>query len=128
MLNPGLDRAPLGRARRMAVLFTAAALAMAVAGGNAAQSFATFAGSVVDSQNAVLPGVKFTLTQLQRLYETVLERPLDKRNFRKRILSMSLLEELDEVQQGVAHRKARLYRFDKQKYHQLEKSGFNFEI
>ena len=71
---------------------------------------------------------KFTLTELQRLYETVLERLLDKRNFRKRILSMGMLEELDEVQQGVAHRAARLYRFDKQKYRQLESSGFNFEI
>jgi 8-oxo-dGTP diphosphatase len=71
---------------------------------------------------------KFTLTQLQRLYETVLERDLDKRNFRKRILGMGFLEELDELQQGVAHRAARLYRFNKQKYRQLEQSGFNFEL
>jgi 8-oxo-dGTP diphosphatase len=58
----------------------------------------------------------------------VLERPLDKRNFRKKILGMGLLVELDEVQIDVAHRAARLYRFDKAKYHQLEKRGFNFEI
>lgn len=64
MLTPGVDRAPLGRHRRIAVLFTATALAISIAGGNAAQTFATFAGSVVDSQNAVLPGVTFALTQL----------------------------------------------------------------
>ncbi len=71
---------------------------------------------------------KFTLTQLQRLYETILEQPLDKRNFRKKIVGMGFLEELDEVERDVAHRAARLYRFDKPKYRQLEKSGFNFEI
>ncbi len=71
---------------------------------------------------------KFTLTQLQRLYEVVLERPLDKRNFRKKILSFEFLEELDEVEQDVSHRAARLYRFDSKKYKQLEKAGFNFEL
>ncbi|MBM7112863.1 NUDIX hydrolase [Archangium primigenium] len=71
---------------------------------------------------------KFTLTQLQRLYETILERALDKRNFRKKLLAMDLLEELDEVEQGVSHRAARLYRFDHKKYKQLEKAGFNFEL
>lgn len=71
---------------------------------------------------------KFTLTQLQRVYETILERPLDKRNFRKKLLAMELLVELDEVEQDVAHRAARLYRFDRRKYQQLEKDGFNFEL
>ena len=71
---------------------------------------------------------KFTLSQLQRLYETVLERPLDKRNFRKKILSMGVLVETDEIQQDVAHRAARLYRFDEDRYRRLKKKGFNFEI
>ena len=71
---------------------------------------------------------KFTLSQLQHLYETILERPLDKRNFRKKILSMGLLVELDEIQQDVAHRAARLYRFDESRYQRLLKKGFNFEI
>lgn len=71
---------------------------------------------------------KFTLTQLQRLYEIVLDRPLDKRNFRKKILAMDILQELDEVQQDVAHRAARLYRFDKAKYDRMTKKGFNFEL
>lgn len=71
---------------------------------------------------------KFTLSQLQRLYETVLEAPLDKRNFRKKILSMDLLVELDEVQKDVAHRATRLYRFDAKRYQQLTRRGFSFEI
>ncbi|MBK4728486.1 NUDIX hydrolase [Oxynema sp. CENA135] len=71
---------------------------------------------------------KFTLTQLQRLYETILEQELDKRNFRKKILKMNLLIQLDEYQTGVSHRAARLYRFDPEKYRNLKKKGFNFEI
>lgn len=71
---------------------------------------------------------KFTLSQLQRLYETILETPLDKRNFRKKILSMDLLVELDEVEQDVSHRAARLYRFDEERYRSLSEKGFNFEI
>ena len=71
---------------------------------------------------------KFTLRQLQRIYEKILERPLDKRNFRKKVLSMGILVELDEVEQDVAHRAARLYRFDRDAYQRLEKEGFNFEI
>jgi len=71
---------------------------------------------------------KFTLSQLQRLYETILERELDKRNFRKKVLAMGLLVELDEVEQDVAHRAARFYRFDRKRYLQLEKEGFNFEL
>jgi 8-oxo-dGTP diphosphatase len=71
---------------------------------------------------------KFTLSQLQHLYELVLERELDKRNFRKRVLAMGLLVETDEVQQDVAHRAARLYRFDERKYRRLARSGFSFEL
>ncbi len=71
---------------------------------------------------------KFTLSQLQHLYEMVLERELDKRNFRKRVLAMDLLIETDEVEQDVAHRAARLYRFDERKYRRLAKAGFNFEL
>ncbi|MBI2478755.1 MAG: NUDIX hydrolase [Planctomycetia bacterium] len=71
---------------------------------------------------------KFTLRQIQHLYEVVLDRSLDKRNFRKRILSMDILVELDEVETDVAHRAARLYKFDRRKYQRLTKQGFNFEI
>lgn len=71
---------------------------------------------------------KFTLRQLQQMYEKILDRDLDKRNFRKKILKMDILEELDEIEADVAHRAARLYKFDKQKYDKNIKQGFNFEI
>ncbi len=80
---------------------------------------------------------KFTLTQLQKLYETILgvEQPLNKRNFRTRILDMGVLKEVGR-QEGVAHRPAKLYSFDKDKYEELAKSkykdlikrGVDFEI
>jgi 8-oxo-dGTP diphosphatase len=71
---------------------------------------------------------KFTLTQLQQLYEKVLGHSLDKRNFRKKILKMDLLIPLAERQQDVPHRAAQLYQFDPQRYQQLKRQGFNFEI
>jgi 8-oxo-dGTP diphosphatase len=71
---------------------------------------------------------KFTLSQLQHLYEAVLAMPLDKRNFRKKILKMNLLLPLNEKQKGVAHRAAQLYQFDKKRYEELKAGGFNFEI
>jgi 8-oxo-dGTP diphosphatase len=71
---------------------------------------------------------KFTLTQLQAMYEKILEQKIDKRNFRRKILGMGLLTELDEVEMDVAHRAARLYKFDEKKYLQLKEEGFNFEL
>lgn len=71
---------------------------------------------------------KFPLSELQRLYETILGQPLDKRNFRKKILGMGLLADTEEIQQDVAHRAARLYRFDETAYRRLKRAGFNFEI
>ncbi len=71
---------------------------------------------------------KFKLSQLQKLYEVILNRDLDKRNFRKKILRMDLLKDLKELEQGVAHRAARLYSFNKEKYQELEKDGFNFAL
>ncbi len=71
---------------------------------------------------------KFTLGQLQRLYEAILGKPLDARNFRRTILKMGILLELDEQETGVAHRPSRLYQFDKQAYDRLLKAGFNFEV
>ncbi len=71
---------------------------------------------------------KFTLTQLQQLYEIILETPIDKRNFRKKVIKLGILIETDEVEQDVAHRAARLYRFDQQHYQQLIKQGINFGL
>ncbi len=72
--------------------------------------------------------IKFTLTQLQKLYEIILDRGLDKRNFRKKILGLGILEELDEVEPQVAHRAARLYRFNPKRYRDMLKQGVHFEI
>ena len=62
---------------------------------------------------------KFTLTQVQSVYELILGKKLDKRNFRKKILSFKVLKELEEKQRGVSFRAATLYKFDKRKYNKL---------
>ena len=54
---------------------------------------------------------QFTLTELQALYEAILERPLDKRNFRKKILSLGVLKSEGQKRAAGAHRPARLYSF-----------------
>jgi len=71
---------------------------------------------------------KFTLSQLQHLYEAVLGADLDKRNFRKKVLSFGLLVPLKETQMLGRHRPAQLFRFDAEKYQKLKKRGFNFEV
>ncbi|WP_233216274.1 NUDIX hydrolase [Blastopirellula marina] len=71
---------------------------------------------------------KFTLRQLQHLYEVILDRELDKRNFRKKVLGMEIVKETSEIEKDVAHRAARLYRFDKKNYDKLTRQGFHFEI
>lgn len=64
---------------------------------------------------------KFTIRQLQNLYETILDRKLDNRNFRKKVLKANYLIPLDEKQTDVAHKPARLFTFNKQ----LFKNSFN---
>ncbi len=71
---------------------------------------------------------KFTLSQVQSLYEAVLNKKLDKRNFRKKFLAMGLLVDVNENQIGVAHRPAKLYKFDQEVYKDFIAKGFNFEI
>lgn len=70
----------------------------------------------------------FTLTDLQHLYEAIWGTDLEKRNFRKKILSMKLLRDLGRSQTGVAHRPAKLYGFDESRYRELTEEGFNFEL
>ena len=70
---------------------------------------------------------RFTLSQLQHLYEAVLGAPLDKRNFRKRVLALDLLIPLKAKTSGPG-RPAQLFRFDPEKYARLTKRGFHFEI
>lgn len=71
---------------------------------------------------------KFTLPELHTLYETVLQTPLDRRNFRKKMLSYDFLVDLSEVKQVARSRAPKIYRFDKQKYEELTQKGFYFEF
>lgn len=71
---------------------------------------------------------KFTLPQLQLLYEEIFGRAFDKRNFRKKILAMGILKKLEEKDKEGSRKGAYLYRFDKEKYDALMNNGFNFEI
>lgn len=71
---------------------------------------------------------KFTLTQLQTLYEVILGKKLDTRNFRKKIQNMDLLVDTNEKQTNVAHRAAKLYSFDVEIYNKLKDEGLNFRI
>lgn len=71
---------------------------------------------------------KFTLLQLQQLYEEILGMEMDKPNFRRKILKMKLLVDLDEKQTDVSHRAAKLYKFDPDIYKKLTNKGFNFEF
>lgn len=64
---------------------------------------------------------KFTAAQLRTLYELVYGKPIDVRNFHKKISQMEYVVPLDEKEQGVAHRAARYYRFDKKIYNKVRK-------
>ena len=71
---------------------------------------------------------KFTLPQLQVLYEEILGKKFDKRNFRKKIIKMNLLKRLKEKDKNNKRRAAYLYRFDKNNYNKLKEEGFIFEL
>lgn len=70
---------------------------------------------------------KFTLTQLQKVYEAIIGVALDKRNFRKKMLNYNFLKELDEKQEGVSYRAAKLYKFDKRKYAKIFQNDLSFK-
>lgn len=69
---------------------------------------------------------KFTLPDLQKLYETILGRKLDRRNFQKKMLSLGILHRLPERKTIGPHRSPFLYRFDKRKYNQALKERYGF--
>lgn len=71
---------------------------------------------------------KFTLLQLMQLYEEILGVEMDKSNFRRKFLRMKLLQALNEKEQDVSHRAAKLYRFDHDIYKKLTQKGLNFEF
>ena len=71
---------------------------------------------------------KFPFSDLEKLYQTLLDMELDRRNFKKRILSYGFLEELDESLQRSVGRPARLFQFNKKKYFELKEKGYNFDL
>lgn len=71
---------------------------------------------------------KFTLVQLQDLYEAIYQRHIDKRNFRKKILSMGILEKLEEKEKETSKKGAYYYRFNEQRYTKLRLNGFYFNL
>lgn len=71
---------------------------------------------------------EFTFPQLQSLYEAIYQSTLDKRNFRKKILSMDLLVKMEEKDKSTSRKGAFLYRFDDRKYRKLVEAGYSFAI
>lgn len=76
---------------------------------------------------ALLPE-KFSLPQLQGLYEAIYQKTFDKRNFRKKILSLGLLDKLDEKDWSSSKKGAYLYQFNKKRYDELITRGYHFEL
>jgi hypothetical protein len=66
---------------------------------------------------------KFTMPELQRVYETILGKNLDRRNFQKKMLALDILERLKETKRGGAHKAPYLYRFDQKKYERAMRDG-----
>jgi 8-oxo-dGTP diphosphatase len=71
---------------------------------------------------------EFPFSDLEKLYQTLLDQEIDRRNFKKKIISLGILEELDETIQRKAGRPARLFKFNKKKYFELKEKGYNFDI
>ncbi|HBH83379.1 MAG: DNA mismatch repair protein MutT [Bacteroidetes bacterium GWF2_41_9] len=71
---------------------------------------------------------KFTLVQLQELYEAIYQKKVDKRNFRKKILSMGVLEKLGEKEKETSKKGAWYYMFNKERYEKLNSNGFSFNL
>lgn len=71
---------------------------------------------------------EFLFSELENLYCTILEKEIDRRNFRKKILSFEIIEETDHSSPLKSGRPAKLFRFNNKKYNDLMKKGFHFEI
>jgi 8-oxo-dGTP diphosphatase len=71
---------------------------------------------------------EFPFSDLEKLYQTLLDQEIDRRNFKKKIISLGILEELDETIQRKSGRPARLFKFNKKKYFELKEKGYNFDI
>jgi 8-oxo-dGTP diphosphatase len=71
---------------------------------------------------------EFLFSDLENLYSTILEKEIDRRNFRKKILSYNLVEETTKIGKAQKGRPAKFFKFNKLKYNNLIESGFHFEI
>ena len=71
---------------------------------------------------------EFPFSDLENLYQTILEKKIDRRNFRKKILSFEILTETDKIHKPQSGRPAKLFRFNQQKYKELQENNFHFEI
>lgn len=71
---------------------------------------------------------EFPFSDLENLYQTLLDQDLDRRNFKKKIMALGILEELDTTVQRGAGRPARLFKFNRKKYFELKEKGYNFDI
>lgn len=71
---------------------------------------------------------KFSLSQLQKIYEVIFDVKLDKRNFRKKIANLSYIVPLNEKENNVSHRPAKLYMFSRDVYQRLKSQNFDFTI
>lgn len=71
---------------------------------------------------------KFTIPQLQQLYEAIYNKKIDSRNFRKKVISLNVLIKLDEKDKYNSRRGAFLYKFDYKNYQKGQESGFNLDI
>ena len=71
---------------------------------------------------------KFTIPQLQMLYEAIYQKKLDNRNFRKKLLAMDVLEKLEIKDKSTSKKGAFLYRFDRKRYNKFHQDGFLFDL
>ncbi len=71
---------------------------------------------------------KFTMPELQKLYETILDKKLDRRNFQRKILGTGILKRLDETKKGVPHKAPWYYKFDLRKYQKALQGGMGFDM
>jgi 8-oxo-dGTP diphosphatase len=80
-----------------------------------------------DIFSKVLPE-KFTLTEFQAVFETILDKQFDKGNFRKKLVDFKFLKKLNESQKNVSHRPSLLYSFDEKKFVKMKEKGFSFDF
>ena len=71
---------------------------------------------------------KFTMKQLQNLYEAILDVRFDRRNFTKKMLHFNILTQLDETTRPTPKREAFLYSFNEESYNELKQKGFRLEF